>query len=183
MIRGHEKLRQDDYPWYEAVSGDEIEQGDIFDNCPVFIPPDDLLLDSSDVPEILIEDRDVIVMSQTCDMSKKYPKITEVLLCPIWKKSEAPSPVSTLGGLENARKGKFPGLHLLNKCNLPSLGNEIRIVDFRRVYSLPLTYMRNIACNHKSRIRLLPPYREHLSQSFARFFMRVGLPSDIPAFK
>jgi hypothetical protein len=28
--------------------------------------------------------------------------------------------------------------------------------------------------------RLLPPYREHLSQSFARYFMRVGLPVDIP---
>jgi hypothetical protein len=24
-------------------------------------------------------------------------------------------------------------------------------------------------------LRLLPPYREHLSQAFARFFMRVGL--------
>jgi hypothetical protein len=32
------------------------------------------------------------------------------------------------------------------------------------------------------RLRLLPPYREHLSQSFARFFMRVGLPIDIPPF-
>jgi hypothetical protein len=29
---------------------------------------------------------------------------------------------------------------------------------------------------------LLPPYREHLSQAFARFFMRVGLPVDIPPF-
>jgi hypothetical protein len=32
------------------------------------------------------------------------------------------------------------------------------------------------------RLRLLPPYREHLSQAFARFFMRVGLPVDIPPF-
>ena len=32
------------------------------------------------------------------------------------------------------------------------------------------------------RLRLLPPYREHLSQSFARFFMRVGLPIDTPSF-
>ena len=27
------------------------------------------------------------------------------------------------------------------------------------------------------------PYREHLAQAFARYFMRVGLPVDIPAFK
>ena len=26
-------------------------------------------------------------------------------------------------------------------------------------------------------------YREHLSQSFARFFMRVGLPVNIPPFR
>jgi hypothetical protein len=31
-----------------------------------------------------------------------------------------------------------------------------------------------------NRLRLCPPYREHLAQAFARFFMRVGLPSDIP---
>ncbi len=29
---------------------------------------------------------------------------------------------------------------------------------------------------NQPRLRLLPPYREHLSQAFARFFMRVGLP-------
>jgi len=31
--------------------------------------------------------------------------------------------------------------------------------------------------------RRLPPYREHLSQAFARYFMRVGLPQDITPFK
>lgn len=29
-------------------------------------------------------------------------------------------------------------------------------------------------------LRLHPPYREHLSQAFARFFLRVGLAGDIP---
>ena len=33
------------------------------------------------------------------------------------------------------------------------------------------------------RWRLMSPYLEHLSQAFARFFMRVGLPSSIPEFK
>ena len=28
----------------------------------------------------------------------------------------------------------------------------------------------------------MPPHREHLSQAFARFFMRVGLPIDIAPF-
>jgi len=35
----------------------------------------------------------------------------------------------------------------------------------------------------ENRLRLLPPDREHLAQAFARFFMRAGLPIDIPEFK
>lgn len=55
--------------------------------------------------------------------------------------------------------------------------------DFRRGYSLPLAFLRKRALLDSRRLRLLPPYREHLSQAFARFFMRVGLPVDIPPFK
>jgi hypothetical protein len=61
--------------------------------------------------------------------------------------------------------------------------HELRIVDFRRIYSLPLTFVRKRAARTGAGLRLLPPYREHLSQAFARYFMRVGLPRDIPAFR
>jgi|GEM_PF-2963531 hypothetical protein len=39
------------------------------------------------------------------------------------------------------------------------------------------------ACDleHENVTRLLPPYREHLSQAFDHFFMRVGLPVPIEA--
>ena len=30
------------YPWFELASGDDLEQGDILDDCPVFLPPDEL---------------------------------------------------------------------------------------------------------------------------------------------
>jgi hypothetical protein len=33
------------------------------------------------------------------------------------------------------------------------------------------------------RMVLPPPYREHLAQAFARYFMRVGLPHDAKAFE
>jgi hypothetical protein len=33
------------------------------------------------------------------------------------------------------------------------------------------------------RLRLRSPYREHLAQAFARYFMRVGLPHDARAFE
>lgn len=72
---------------------------------------------------------------------------------------------------------------MLGPCDLPGFELDVAVVDFRRVYSLPLEYVRNFASEAGDRVRLLPPYREHLSQAFARFFMRVGLPVDIPPFK
>jgi len=57
------------------------------------------------------------------------------------------------------------------------------VVDFRHSYSLPFTLINDISGKLGKRLRLLPPYREHLSQAYARFFMRVGLPIDIPKFK
>jgi hypothetical protein len=55
----------------------------------------------------------------------------------------------------------------------------IRIVDFGRILSLPRNFVGQFAAGKGKRLRLRPPYREHLSQSFARFFMRVGLPQDV----
>ena len=72
---------------------------------------------------------------------------------------------------------------LLAECRLPGLTRDLRVVDFRRLYSLPLTFVRQVAARGGDRLRLLPPYREHLSQAFARYFMRVGLPQDIPPFR
>ncbi len=71
---------------------------------------------------------------------------------------------------------------MLAPCELPHFESEVRVVDFRRVYSLPLDYFRTFAAGMEERVRLLPPYREHLAQAFARFFMRVGLPIDIAPF-
>ena len=31
------------YPWYTDIQGDEIEQGDLFEDCPVYLPTDDAL--------------------------------------------------------------------------------------------------------------------------------------------
>ena len=84
-------------------------------------------------------------------------------------------------GMEDARKGRLPAFHVLAASAITGFEREVRVIDFRRVYSLPVSFVRSRAKAAK-RLRLLPPYREHLSQSFARFFMRVGLPIDIPPF-
>ena len=176
-----------DYQWYKIVNGDDIQQGDILENCPVLILPTKLQFDSPEISsqpyELPFEGRDIIVMSQTCDMIKGREKIPEVLLCALWKKSDlASGTMSTNDDWNDARKGRMPGFHVLNKCDLQGFKRDYMVVDFRRVHSLPIDFVRNIAAELGNRICLLPPYREHLSQAFARFFMRVGLPVDIPEF-
>jgi hypothetical protein len=172
------------YPWYVPINGDEIQQGDILESCRVFLPPADLADAEVQTAEFPWELRDVIVMSQTCDLVKGREKLDEVLLCAVWSRSElAEDPhLSNSSGLEKARKGQFPAYHVLAECDLPDFRHEVRVVDFRRVYTLPLALTRRLAAKQEH-VRLAPPYREHLAQAFARFFMRVGLPVDIPPFK
>lgn len=176
------------YPWYEIVKGDDIQQGDILENCPVFYVPAEYsskaITDVTKTWVAEVEQRNVIVMSQTCDMVKGREKIDEVVLCLLWDRSTlAEGYIATKRGMEDARKGNLPAFHLLYKCDIQGFDREIRIVDFRRVRSLPLSFCRKIAAESEKRLRLLPPYREQLSQSLARFFMRVGLPVDIPPFE
>jgi len=175
-----------EYPWFGAIEGDEIEQGDIVENCPVFLPPDDLAVDTAGQPSSTTfkwKEQDLIVMSQSCDLVKDREKVDDILLCAVWKRSELAGDqhLGKDAGMEDARKGRLPAFHVLAASSIAGIDREVRIVDFRRVYSLPVPFVRGRVKAAK-RLRLLPPYREHLSQSFARFFMRVGLPTDIPPF-
>ena len=169
------------YPWYDFIEAtDGLEQGDLIFKCPVFkIAPD---TDTVVREELYIEweIRDVIIMSQSCDLV--HDKLEEVLLCPVWKRStfDPSNPLSKARELEKARRGQYPAFHVLAKCEPPEQEGELRVVDFRRIFTLPMKYLKRHALSLGQRYRLLPPYREHLSQAFARYFMRVGLPVDIP---
>lgn len=57
------------------------------------------------------------------------------------------------------------------------------IVNFQRVYSIKKELLVEHTQSINQRLRLQPPYREHFSQAFARFFMRVGLPHDLRSFE
>jgi hypothetical protein len=170
-----------EYPWYDVVNGTEdIMQGDFIKECPVVIPPSEI----SDEVNVEIIKYDVVVMSQSCDIVQR--KLDLVLVCPVWSLSEFEkrSDFFRSGrGKEALRQGNVPGYHLLNKSDLEGFETEYLVVDFRSVYSVPFNFLIDLAKSSGKRLRLLPPYREHLSQAFARFFMRVGLPVDIPPFK
>ena len=75
------------------------------------------------------------------------------------------------------------GLHMLGALNDPRDNREALVVDFREIYSLPYKYLEEHATGLGQRWRLKSPFLEHFSQAFARFYMRVGLPSTIPEFR
>jgi hypothetical protein len=170
-----------EYPWYEVVSEEnDLMQGDFIKDCPVVIPPSEI----SDDIEVRIINYDVIIMSQSCDLVQR--ELDLVLVCPIWPLSEFEKRsdfFKSKKGKEVLRQGNVPGYHLLNKCKIDGFETEYLVVDFRSVYSVPFDFLVELTQKRDKRLRLLPPYREHLSQAFARFFMRVGLPVDIPPFK
>lgn len=165
----------DAYPWYGLAHGQKLEQGDFFIGCPIFRP--------TTGGRIYREAGNVIVLSQSCDLAHEKLEIAQV--CPYWSLETMSTEVEYLRsrrGRENLRQGNLPGYHLLNCCELPGFETDLLVCDFRSLFGVHLSTLRDLAVRQGPRIRLLPPYREHLAQAFARFFMRVGLPIDVTPF-
>lgn len=169
--------------WYQQIiKSDNIEQGDLIIDCPIIIPP--CKIEVGDEPEIEIKLINSIILSQSCDLEAN--KIEIVLVCPYYPLKEfienlpedQQAKKTIKKHIENLKKGFLVGYHLLNKYQ--DLGiDDYLVVDFKNVYGVEINNLKDIAEKQDLRIRLNPPYREHLSQAFARNFMRVGLPQDI----
>lgn len=175
-------MADENYAWYGVVNGEVLRQGDVLDDCPIVVPKVTAAGDLDQ--EIEVVTYDVVVLTQSCDLENG--KADFVLVCPLWSLEEVGSAeghLKTDKGKEELRRGQLPGYHLLNKSEVEGQVRDFRIVDFRRTVSLPFPFVRQMAIKKSPRLRLLPPYREHMSQAFARFFMRVGLPVDIPPFR
>lgn len=168
--------------WYsESASKEALEQGDLLLNCPIVLPP------SKGKPEewtdFTIDNYDVVILTQSCDLANGKIKLVQV--CPFSTLSDfcITNPhFNNYKSKESIRRGYLPGYHLLNKCEFLE-NDDFLIVDFKTAFSVSFLFLEEFKNFTKTRIRTNSPYKEHLSQSYARFFMRVGLPSDIPPFK
>ena len=186
--------------WYEIISPtSSIDQGDIILDCPIAgWKEGPFQLDKTEHEfnilreQIEIAKSDLVVMTQTCDLAEN--KVSHAVLCPHypleeykqqWEQVErgnGQNPTSKSWGkfLDRVTAGQIWNLTILNEENGSNYSAELRIVDFHEVFSLPRSFLESwLTKNEKTRLRLCPPYREHLSQAFARFFMRVGLPTEI----
>jgi len=168
--------------FWEEVSGAILRQGDYLLDCPV--PMFQEQLDDAGRQSFPIREYDLVVMTQSCDLENQ--KIALVASCPIYPiveyEKENPE-FAKKGRWEEVRKGRVEALYLLSSPTNPADNRGTLVVDFREIYSLPFDLLTKQAEMAGTRWRLKSPYLEHFSQAFARFFMRVGLPSSIPPFK
>lgn len=178
------------YPWYKIIeASDELQQGDLVLNCPTIVPPtfNYTEQDGAEIPNVettTVKIFNAIIVSQSCDL--EHGNIENVLVCPYYPLTDYLTAVLRPNAnadekrrkREDLRKGFLPGYHLINKDEGTNLSDYI-VVDFRNVFAVNYDFLKSFVGQMPSRHRLLPPYREHLSQAFARFFMRVGLPIDI----
>jgi len=169
--------------FWTQVTSDLLAQGDLLLKCfvPVF-PPDFGATPSAQ--EVPVATANLIVVTQSCDLENR--KVQLVALCPIHSLAEfeaVNSDFAKKGKWEEVRQGRREGLYLLPSPTQPQNNREALVVDFRQIVSLPFAYLTRHAGQLGPRWRLQSPYLEHFSQAFARFFMRVGLPSAIPPFK
>ncbi|MBC7945960.1 MAG: hypothetical protein H7X91_12015 [Burkholderiales bacterium] len=169
-------------PFWSRTCGRILNQGDLLTGCliPVFNPD----FGNSATEEVPISEADLIIVTQTCDL--EHGKVSFGGLCPIYPLSEfeeVNSKFKKKGQWEEVRKGRVPGLHLLASPLTPQDNQKALVVDFGQIFSLPFGYLAARAEALGNRWRLDSPFLEHFSQAFARFFMRVGLPSTIPPFK
>lgn len=169
--------------FWQSVTGEQLAQGDYLLNCPVPIFPADYK-SGAEIKDVPIRRGDLIVVTQSCDLEQR--KVSLVALCPIQsiaRLKETDQKFADRSRLEEIRKARFEALHMLGSPENPDDNQDIRIVDFREIYSLPIAFLSTHALTLGARNRLRSPFLEHFSQTFARFFMRVGLPTAIPPFK
>lgn len=178
-----ESAGSDSYPWYKVVeAGSGLLQGDFINECPVVIPTFSDAVITEETTDISVNIRliNAIVLSQSCDLEQR--KVELVLLCPVLSLSEVQEQKPNYkksAVKEGLKQGYIVGYHLMNKCTIPGFERELMVADFNNVYAMPFDFLLDFVGRHGARLRLLPPYVEHLSQGFARHFMRVGLPVPI----
>ncbi len=193
--------------WYEIASGAELRQGSLLRDFPTAMPPKDVTFDKGQ-PKIVggkVKRNDIVVLSQSCDLAQNKSGLVFVaplveiespelvIVAPVVELEKA----DKLAGLrvlqdeellgrfrEQIRRGYQPPLHMLAACDIEGYVREIQVVDFRQATTVNFGHLKKVALEANSHVRLLSPFREQLSQAFARFFMRVALEGDteIPAF-
>jgi hypothetical protein len=173
--------------WYRVIDPTEnISQGDILFNCPLFVP----VYPSGDLNAAdfeNIEEREltteiwranVIVLNQACDLEvregKDTPKLQWVLVATLQdarKHDVGKNKLISIAKLERTQ-------YFLLEPSYGSIKMGYQIVHFDRLISLPWKLLNAYSKVHGPRLRLNSPYLEQLSAHFGNHFGRVAIPEN-----
>ncbi|MCE5209615.1 MAG: hypothetical protein LLG42_15070 [Chloroflexi bacterium] len=155
-----------------------MEQGDFIDNFPMpMVPVKPFSINENQSNQLLLENYNVIILSQSCDLNK-YGDEDDVILCP--RQNFIETNQNNKDDWKKLVSGRIISLHLINKSDIENYSFDYQIVALNHIFPIPFGYVKEIAKQSSQRIRMLPPYREYLAQAFARQFLRIGLPIDLP---
>jgi hypothetical protein len=167
--------------WYEVVNGETLEQGDVL--TTVVTPRAIVDPDVEGGYRIRVGSASYIIVSQTCDL--EHDKVHEVLLASVRTYQELAHEVESArrtGFREALIQGTDFAYFLLHQfAGPPHL--EWSVVNFHQLRLVDISSCRTQAKELGPRLRLIPPYKESLAQSFGRYMMRVALPYTAHSFK
>ena len=181
--------------WWDRSNPGELRQGQLLERfeMPLLRPLENANSSEDGRERVGVEIREGrgIVLTQSCDLvSKDGPFVT---VCRVYTAHEFaaaqdgygfdPPTNGTRSKWEDIRRGKVVNAHLVRSpfASPPLDPGAVLVVDFRQVLTIPRAAAAEQVTSETHRLR--SPYLEHFSQAFARSFMRVGLPSDLPSFK
>lgn len=155
------------------VEGSLVDQGDIFDDCPLL---DVMSFDLETIEPLKVGygGHRIVVLTQTCDLAqKKAERVTaaRILVAQdmvdqrILKAADIRGPI---------RSGRVYGFYYLPKD--AQLGLPESIVDLRQLHTVRLDLLAALIRAGKRRARVQPLYREHLAKHFTDTYSRIGLP-------
>jgi hypothetical protein len=168
-------------PIWQKTNGRILNQGDLLRGIAVPKVLDEFpQTDADGRTQIDVADQDVIILSQSCDLEQRKVSFVVVALAFSLADFEEVNGKGWCKKWPEVGRGRHEGLHLLFGPEAEDKARECLVIDFRVTASLPLPYVENFAERSGDRWRLQSPYLENMSQAFARFFMRVALPKDLP---
>jgi hypothetical protein len=171
----------DDEHWYEVIRDESLEQGDML--ATVITPRAIIDPNAPGGYRIRVGSGSYIIVSQTCDL--EHDKVHEVLLASVRTYQDLAREVEAArrtGFRDALIQGTEFAYFLLHQfAGPPQL--EWSVVNFHQLRLIDINSCRVQAKALGPRLRLTPPYKENLAQSFGRYMMRVALPHTAHSFR
>lgn len=165
-----EEQKKEEVLYQKVPSTENVSQGDILFNLPIFLP-DQTKIDADGKVPFEAFAADIIILSQSCDLvldpARNRLPVDPVVCAAIHHIGCFSKTLVT-----ETNSGRKPSYYLLNKDNVYM--ERSYIIDFGAIYTIPYKILSEFATNQGDRFRPISPILEKISQHFGNYFSRIG---------